>query len=161
MIYKVSGKLHLWGWSDFCKAINGRVLEYKNEDNIILWKIFHVNEPIKKSLLIKYGLEAELIDIDENNLIRAKIIDILHKEHIRLPKNEVYYLKNRYGDTISFSGEKEIDLLYNNYFRIFMHHKKIYAECIGEHTINTDWLNKLNKTIKLRDILEKELEDIL
>lgn len=56
--YKVEGDMHLWGWTDFKEEINGKIIDYKTDRNVICWMEFESNEDFKyiDSLLEEYGL---------------------------------------------------------------------------------------------------------
>jgi hypothetical protein len=60
--YKVSGKLHLWGWTNFKDEINGRIIDYNTTGNIINSITYEVEKEIKNEILQKYGLKAERIE---------------------------------------------------------------------------------------------------
>jgi hypothetical protein len=59
--YKVSGKLHLWGWTNFKDEINGRIIDYNTFGNVINSITYEVDKEIKDGVLQKYGLTAEKI----------------------------------------------------------------------------------------------------
>lgn len=161
MRYKLTGDLKIWNITNFIEEVNGTLISHNTARNITKEIILDVKSPIKKSLLKEYGLKSELIDEDPNKFIREKIINILHREGILLPIKEAYYLKDMHGYEISFNISKEINIVWNDYFGVFIQNKKVYAESIGEHTINDAWISRLRKTIRLRDIFKEELEDIL
>lgn len=56
--YKVEGNMHLWGWTDFKEEINGKIIDYKTDKNVICWMEFESNEDFKyiDSVLDYYGL---------------------------------------------------------------------------------------------------------
>ncbi|GKU25201.1 hypothetical protein [Clostridium folliculivorans] len=58
--YKVEGNMHLWGWTDFKEEINGKIIDYKTDRNVICWMEFESNEDFKyiDSVLEDYGLSV-------------------------------------------------------------------------------------------------------
>ncbi|WP_160674721.1 hypothetical protein [Clostridium sp. C8-1-8] len=59
MIYRVEGKVHLWGWIDFKSSINARIIDYKTEGNYIRWIEFQTNisDDSLNKILEEYGLK--------------------------------------------------------------------------------------------------------
>ncbi|MBW9171221.1 hypothetical protein K2F43_08380 [Clostridium estertheticum] len=61
--YKVSGNLHVWGWTDFRREINGKIIEYDAIGNIIDSITYEVEKEMDENILRKYGLTAEKINL--------------------------------------------------------------------------------------------------
>jgi hypothetical protein len=59
--YKVSGTLHLWGWTNFKEEVNGSIMEYDTIGNTIKSITYEIEGEIDKNILKKYGLIAEII----------------------------------------------------------------------------------------------------
>lgn len=53
--------LHLWGWTEFRKKAEARLLDYKTEGNIILYQVIEVSNDISNELLEEF----ELIVLDK------------------------------------------------------------------------------------------------
>ena len=51
------GTAHLWTWSDFKDESKGKLLSYKNDNNIILSELMEFNEELNDDILNKYNLE--------------------------------------------------------------------------------------------------------
>ena len=51
------GTAHLWTWSDFKDESKGRLLSYKNENNIILNELMEFDGKLNEEILNKYNLE--------------------------------------------------------------------------------------------------------
>lgn len=51
------GTAHLWTWSDFKDESKGKLLSYKNDNNIILSELMEFNEELDIGILDKYNLE--------------------------------------------------------------------------------------------------------
>ena len=49
-------RVHLWGWIDFIKEVNGSLLDYKTEVNLIIYEIIRTGKPISREILKEYGL---------------------------------------------------------------------------------------------------------
>lgn len=62
--YKVTGDLHLWGWTDFKQEIEGVIIEYDTTGNIINSITYEVENEIDSSILKKYGLMAIKINTE-------------------------------------------------------------------------------------------------
>ena len=67
MKYKITGDLHLRGWTDFKEEIKGTIIECKIEDNIIRYVTYEVKKEISKKVLKKYNLKAEIIKDDKED----------------------------------------------------------------------------------------------
>ncbi len=58
---KLTGKAHLWAWIDFIEAVNGRVVDYETNGNIIKSVTLSVFAPPDNELLKEYGFKCEVL----------------------------------------------------------------------------------------------------
>ncbi|QNB45414.1 hypothetical protein BR63_03235 [Thermanaerosceptrum fracticalcis] len=61
MLYKITGEMYVTALVYFRREINGKLIEYHNDGNIIRFVIYETEEPIDPEILERYGLNAELI----------------------------------------------------------------------------------------------------
>ncbi len=56
----LDGKVHLWDWTNFRDEVNGRLLSYETDNNLILFQIIEIdkNIPLSFELLHKYNLKV-------------------------------------------------------------------------------------------------------
>ena len=62
MIYKCTGDLHIWGWTDFKEAIKGDVVNYDYVDGIINSIDYEVEGIINKKACKEYGVSYRKIN---------------------------------------------------------------------------------------------------
>lgn len=58
---KVTGKLHLWGWQEFKEEIDGDIVDYETNGNIILSITYVVSTLPNDDILKKYGLSYSIL----------------------------------------------------------------------------------------------------
>lgn len=61
MICKVTGDLHLWGWTEFKERINGKLVDYDCDGLIIYSVTYEVDGPIDDKIIQEYGVTVEEI----------------------------------------------------------------------------------------------------
>lgn len=59
MIYKVSGKAHLWTWEKFKERIEANVVEYEYELGVIRSITYRSNKLITEDILKEFDFTAE------------------------------------------------------------------------------------------------------
>lgn len=62
MKYKCTGSLHVWAWTDFMRAIHGRIISYENDGNLIKSITYEVDTPIDNKILKDYYVTAEIVE---------------------------------------------------------------------------------------------------
>ena len=58
---KVTGKLHLWGWQEFKEAIDGDIVDYETNGNVILSITYVVSTLPNYDIFKKYGLSYSIL----------------------------------------------------------------------------------------------------
>lgn len=58
---KLTGRAHLWAWVDFIEAVNGRVIDYETNGNVIKSVTLSVFTPPDDRLLKEYGFNCEVL----------------------------------------------------------------------------------------------------
>lgn len=61
MKYKCTGKLHIWGWTDFKQAINGNIVSYESDGGIIISITYEVEKPINKKVFEEFGIDFKIV----------------------------------------------------------------------------------------------------
>lgn len=61
MKYKCTSQLHVWGWTDFMKAIKGKIVSYEFNDGIINSITYEVENLIDKKVCKEFGVDFKLL----------------------------------------------------------------------------------------------------
>lgn len=67
MHYKIwvkNGFAHLWSYDRFREDLHGRLIDWKLDQNIILFVIIEVDCPIPAEKIIQYNFECRLLSVN-------------------------------------------------------------------------------------------------